>query len=103
MPRRRRRFPELFVRERIALRCARSPPPALRKISSMQVTSVGRRLRQQQRRSFHGQYPQELDPHSRGAFRNRVVRQFYHYVNWRLSRLSRLSAEVTNPGMILYK
>ena len=41
MPRRRRRFPELFVRERIALRCARSPPPALRKISSMQVMSVG--------------------------------------------------------------
>ena len=42
MPRRRRRFPELFVRERIALHCTRStPPPALRKISSMQVTSVG--------------------------------------------------------------
>ena len=33
-----------------------------------------------------------------GAFRNRDGRQLYHYVNWRLSRLS---AKVTDPGMLM--
>ena len=34
-----------------------------------------------------------------GAFRNPVVRQFYHYVNWRLSRVSRLLAQVADVGL----